>query len=142
MSPLPLLHRSGLRVGTIAVAAGTLALAACGTDQPEYCDLRDEAATQLQAVRDTDVVAEGTNALTARVETALTTLGTLSEQAKEDFPEETASVQRDADAVRTSLARLEDQDARVRALAVLPGQLQTLADDGQRLRASVEEECA
>lgn len=123
------------------LAAGALVLGGCGSDDPDYCELRDEAATEIQAVRDTDVVAEGTNALTERVQTALTTLGDLSDQAKEDFPDETAALQRAATAVRGSLAQLEQPGSRARALAVLPGQLQTLADEGQRLRAAVDERC-
>lgn len=141
MSLLRFLPPPVVRAGVVAVTAGALALGACGSEDPEYCDLREEAATQIQAVRDTDVVAEGTNALTERVETALTTLEQLSDQAKEDFPEETGSLQRSANAVRGSLAQLENPDTRVRALAVLPGQLQAFADAGQRLRSSVDEEC-
>jgi hypothetical protein len=131
------------RVLTITACCSTaIALAACGSSDPDYCEQREQLSTQIAQIRDTNVIEEGTNTLRNRVEAALRHAQKLAESAESDFPNETRDLDVAATSVKRSLAALQNPDTRAKALANLPGQLQATVDAAERLQAAVQDKCS
>jgi hypothetical protein len=133
-----------LRVLTIAACScAAIAVAACGgSDKPGYCTQREQLTTQIAQIRDTNVIKEGTDTLSARVDAALTQTQKLADSAKSDFPNETRDLDVAVKSVKTSLDALQSADTRATALTNLPGQLQTTVDSAKRLQAAVQDKCS
>ena len=133
------------RLAIAATCLCALALTACGSSsssKPDYCDQRAQLDQQIQAIKGTNVLTEGTNTLKSRVDAALTQFKTLSEQAKGDFPKETASLDTAVSSLSASVTSLSDSGTRAAALASLPGQLRTTVDAAKQLQTAVQNTCS
>lgn len=132
-----------LRILIAAVcSASAIALAACGSNDPGYCDQLAQLVRQINDIRDTNVIAEGTNALRSRVEAALTQTQKLADAARTDFPDETRDLDAAVTSVKTSLDDLGSADTRAKALVSLPGQLQATVDAAEQLETAVADTCS
>lgn len=125
-----------------AGCCAAIALAACGSSEPDYCEQRDQLSTQIAQIRDTNVIKEGTNTVRSRVGAALTQTQKLADSAKGDFPNETRDLDVAVNSVKTSLDALQSPDTRASALANLAGQLQATADAATQLQTAVQDKCS
>lgn len=129
-----------MRAGAIAlaVALALTALVACDS-QPEYCSEKEEAQASFDALRDTNVVEDGTEALREQFGTFTTDMRSLIDAAGDEFDAEIDAVRTSLDEVATAIDSAGD-DAAAAAQQIVPA-LQGLFDSSGALLQEVDDVC-
>jgi len=91
-----------------AVAAATLGLAGCGTDQPPVCDSLVAVQTTMHQIRYASVSENGLSLLKGHLQQLKIDVGVLLDDAAEQFAPEVDEVRAAADQVSTSVAKARE----------------------------------
>lgn len=122
------------------VAAVSLALAGCSSDEPSYCDELSATESSLEALVNTDVLAEGTDVLTERYDDFTAQLSSLVDAAGDEFSDETAAVESSVDQVGAVVDEAANLNLGTAAEEAGPA-LEGLQSSTQALLDSVQSAC-
>jgi hypothetical protein len=125
-------------VVALAVALAPLGLAACDS-QPEYCSEKEEAQASFDALRDTNVVEDGSEALREQFGTFTTDMRSFIDAAGDEFDAEIDAVQNSLREVQTAVDGAGD-DVAAAAQEIAPA-LQGLFDSSSALLQEVDDVC-
>jgi hypothetical protein len=95
-----------------AAIAGTLALslvAACSDDQASLCDARDDLRSSVEDLRDVDVAADGTDALTDALADVDEALDRVADEAEADRENEVNAVRAAFDQLSTTVTAIAEE---------------------------------
>lgn len=105
-----LTRRRGVRVGAVAMLAGVLVVAGCGSDgesaQDQYCAAGESLETSLDELADLDLVAEGTDGLTAAVDQVRSDLADLRDSASDAAADEVGALEQAVDGLNDAISAL------------------------------------
>lgn len=105
-----LTRRRGVRVGAVAMLAGVLVVAGCGSDgesaQDQYCAAGESLETSLDELADLDLVAEGTDGLTAAVDQVRSDLADLRDSASDAAADEVGALEQAVDDLNDAISAL------------------------------------
>ncbi len=101
----------GVRVGAAAMLAGVLVIAACGSDDDEsaqdrYCAAGESFESSLDELAGLDLVAEGTDGLTAAVSQVQSDLGDLRDSASDAAADEVGALEQAVDGLTDAISTL------------------------------------
>ena len=130
------LRRSG--VVALAMALTPVGLVACDSE-PEYCSEKEEAQASFDALRNTNVVEDGTEALRERFGTFTTDMRTFIDAAGDEFDAEIDAVRVSLDDAQAALDGAGDDPAAA-AQEIVPA-LQDLFDSSGALLQEVDDVC-
>ncbi len=102
--------RRGLRAGAAAMLAGVVVVAGCGSDdesaQDQYCAAGESFESSLDELTGLDLVAEGTDGLTAAVDQVQSDLGDLRDSASEAAADEVDALEQAVDDLTDAISTL------------------------------------
>ena len=133
------LARSGALALT-ALAAAAAVLAGCGSSKPSYCSAVSNLESSLKAVTNTDVVANGTSALTAALQKVQSDAKAVVSAAKSDFPNETSALSDSVTTLSNSVKQLSGSPT-PQAVIALAGQATTVVNAGTGLKNATSSKC-
>ncbi len=118
---------SGGRVWAVAVAVAVALVAGCGgsSSKPSYCSSVASLKSSVKALPETNVVKNGTSALTSAVTKIQTDAQSAVSSAKSDFPNETSAVKSSVDALSTTVKQLTSSPSPATIVQV-PGQVKAV----------------
>lgn len=104
-------RRTGRRAGVAAMVAGLLIVAGCGDDddesaQDQYCAAGESLRSSLDELADLDLVAGGTDGLTAAVDDVQSDLGDLRDSATEAADDEVGALEQAVDDLSDAISAL------------------------------------
>lgn len=116
-------RRRGVRVGAAAMLTGAVVVAGCGSDDDEsaqdrYCDAGESLESSLDELADLDLVAEGTDGLTAAVDQVQSDLGDLRDSASDAAADEVSALEQSVDDLNGAISALGGDLTRDNATAV------------------------
>jgi hypothetical protein len=98
-----------IRVVLVALTPLALLTAACGGGgEPGYCSDVDKLEQSVKDLRDVDVVAGGTNAVTDALQKVESNARVAVDAARDDFPDETGAISDSIADVKSSVGQLTD----------------------------------
>ena len=104
------IRRRGLRAGAAAMLAGVVVVAGCGGDdesaQDRYCAAGESLESSLDELTGLDLVAEGTDGLTAAVDEVQSDLDDLRDSASEAAADEVSALEQAVDDLSDAISTL------------------------------------
>jgi hypothetical protein len=91
----------------ISVLGAVVALAGCGSSKPSYCSKLTTLKQSVKSLPSTDVIKNGTSALTANVNKVVNDAHAVVDAAKSDFPNETNAITTAVDSLQTTASQLQ-----------------------------------
>jgi hypothetical protein len=129
---------------TLPVAAALLSVSSLGlsgcSSEPSYCDEVSATQTSFDALVSTDILAEGTDALTQRFQDFSTQVETLLDSARVEFSDETAAVEESLQQVGAVVDEAANLNLGAAAQQAGPA-LESLRTSTQALLDAVQVEC-
>lgn len=106
------MRRAGLRAAAVAMLTGVLVVAGCGSDDDEsaqdrYCAAGESLETSLDELADLDLVAEGTDGLTAAVDQVQSDLADLRDSASDAAADEVSALEQAVDDLNDAISALD-----------------------------------
>ena len=104
-------RRRGLRAAAVAMLTGVLVVAGCGSDddesaQDQYCAAGESLETSLDELADLDLVAEGTDGVTAAVDEVQSDLDDLRDSASDAAADEVGALEQAVDGLNDAISTL------------------------------------
>ena len=104
-------RRRSVRVGAVAMLASVLVVAGCGSDddesaQDQYCAAGESLETSLDELADLDLVAEGTDGVTAAVDQVQSDLDDLRDSASDAAADEVGALEQAVDGLNDAISTL------------------------------------
>jgi hypothetical protein len=139
-TPFP---QAARRIIAVALLGAVAAVAAtgCGSSKPDYCDQREDFVTSINSLADVNVISQGTDGLTKRIDEVQASAKKLIDAAKSDFPDQTKALEDSLNALSASLKALKDPSTRTAALTQLPAQATAVDTAAQNLDKAVRDKC-
>ncbi len=113
----------------LAVAAGVVALAGCGSSKPAYCADRTSLENSVKGLTSLNV-SSGISGLKSQVATIQSDATALVSSAKSDFPTQTSAITSSVDALKSSVAGLSSSPS--------AAQIATVTKDAASVVSSVK----
>ena len=123
-----------------ALAAAAAVLAGCGSSKPSYCSAVSNLETSIKAVPNTDVVANGTNALKSALQKVQSDAKAVVSAAKSDFPKETSALSDSVTTLSNSIKQLPSSPT-PQAVAQLAGQATAVVNAAKDLKNATSSKC-
>lgn len=130
-----------LRKMTAGGAIFLLVLATACSSGSDYCDQKDAVATSFDTLVGTDVLAEGTDALSERYATFTSELSDLADAAGSEFGDEVASVETAANDLGDAIGSIGDMGVAEAATTIAP-LVQALQSSFNSLLTAIDTACA
>ncbi len=133
---------SGGRVWAPAVAVAVALIAACGgsSSKPSYCSSVASLKSSVKALPETNIVKNGTSALTSAVTKIQTDAKSAVSDAKSDFPNETSAVTSSVDALATTAKQLSSSPSPA-TIAQVPGQVKAVVTAVDGFASATSSKC-
>ena len=144
----PRRRRRSWTAGAAALCLSIVVLASCGGDDTEaspeqaFCDAAATLRTDVQALVELDVIAEGTNALKDRVSTIQTDLDELIAAGSDLAKDDVAALETSVDELQTSIDALGEQGITVANASNVLGNVTDLGPRISALWETISEACA
>ena len=133
-------YRSIFSATALAVILG-LVLSACGgSNPPAVCEARDDLQQSVDSFVDINPLSEGPSGIRDRFNEVETNARRFADEAKNEFPDETAKFNSALDDLQSVIEKTESEGISA-TLTQLPGSIQGFATATQDLANAVKEKC-
>jgi hypothetical protein len=131
----------GGRVGAAAIVVAVALIAGCGgSSKPSYCSSVASLKSSVKALPQTDVIKNGTSALTSAVTKIQTDAQSAVSDAKSDFPDETSTVTSSVNALATTAKQLTSSPSAA-TIAQVPGQVKAVVTAVDGFASATSSKC-
>ncbi|HEU4658725.1 MAG TPA: hypothetical protein VFR97_14440 [Capillimicrobium sp.] len=128
------------RAAASVVAALSVALVACGDDEPSYCADRDALQQSISGVAEVDVVAEGVNALRDQLRRVEADARALADSAQDEYGSEADDLRSSVSALGTSVEKAVASPS-AGTLGAVGTQISEVQEAFRRLSDAVSSSC-
>ena len=132
--PSPILARAAV---PLAVLAGAVGVAACGSSKPAYCDNRTKLENSVKNLS----VSGGLSSLKTQAQTIETQATNLVSSAKGDFPTETSAITSSVDKLKTTIESFPSSPS-VSDLATAASAAKSVVDSVTAFVSSTKSKCS
>jgi hypothetical protein len=142
--PAHLPHRAALLVAGV-ISTGVLATAGCGSSDsssPSYCSSEADLQQSVDQLAEVNVVKGGTDALSSAVKKVQDDATATVDAAKQDFPSETSALNQSVSALQASVKQLSDPQQATKAVAAIPGEIQSVSNAVTSFTNATESKCS
>ena len=126
----------------VGAAVAALLLSACGdSSKPSYCSAVNNLKNSIEALPNTDVIQNGTNALKSAVTKVENDANAVVSAAKSDFSNEIDAVKTSVDSLSSTVKQLSSSPSAA-TLAQLPGEASAVATALKNLADATSSKCS